>query len=251
MEDVASENEGPKAAGASGGGERASKVEAGRARIAQLVNGHASGGGGKARRSRRMTSEERFEQIVDVAVRLIGEKGYYGMSLQDVANEIGVSQTAVIHRVKSKQGLLIAVIERHYDKFDAVDRYLSLFEPGGAREGGRPRVPEALRRVVEQNSRQPEMVKVFEMLNTEAMSPVHPAYAYFAERPERMARQFREHEWAVPDGVDAEFVYMLANAAMYGLEGRWLANPERIDFVAEWDRYADYLFPSPLWDDYR
>ena len=83
MEDVASENEGPKAAGASGGGERASKVEAGRARIAQLVNGHASGGGGKARRSRRMTSEERFEQIVDVAVRLIGEKGYYGMSLQE------------------------------------------------------------------------------------------------------------------------------------------------------------------------
>ena len=250
---MASDNAKEKTVALAGGGAPVSKVESGRARIARLVNDHVADSEvvDGERGSRRMSAEERFEQIVDVAVRLIGEKGYYGMSLQDIANEIGVSQTAVIHRVKSKQGLLIAVIERHYDKIDAVDRYLSLFEPGGAREGGRPRIPEVLHRVVEQNSRQPEMVKVFEMLNTEAMSPVHPAYAYFAERPERMARQFREHEWAVPEGVDAEFVYMLANAAMYGLEGRWLANPEKIDFVAEWDRYADYLFPSPLWDGYR
>ncbi|WP_240541110.1 TetR/AcrR family transcriptional regulator [Bifidobacterium colobi] len=198
-----------------------------------------------------MSSQERFNQIVDVAVRLIGEKGYYGMSLQDIANEIGISQTAVIHRVKSKQGLLIAVIERHYDKVDAVERYLSQFVGGGSREGDRPRIPEVLREVVAQNAAQPEMVKVFEMLNAEAMSPAHPAYAYFAERPARLAQQFREHDWLVPDGVDGEFVYMLANATMYGLEGRWLANPDTIDFVAEWERYSDYLFPSPQWDGYR
>lgn len=221
-----------------------------RSRIAELINGHAAGAPAKAS-GRRMSAEERFEQIVDVAVRLIGQKGYYGMSLQDVANAIGISQTAVIHRVKNKQGLLIAVIERHYDKAFAIERYLGQFRPGGAREGDRPRIPEALRAVVAQNARQPELVRVFEMLNTEAMSPEHPAYAYFAERPARMVRQFREYEWLVPHGVDGEFVYMLANAALYGLEGRWLANPGTIDFVAEWDRYADYLFPLPQWEGCR
>ena len=221
-----------------------------RAQIARLINDHAAEPVHK-KTSKRMSSEERFEQIVNVAVKLIGQKGYYGMSLQDVAKEIGVSQTAVIHRVKSKQGLLIAVIERHYDKADATERYLEQFKPGGAREGDRPRIPEALHAVVEQNARQPEMVKVFEMLNAEAISPVHPAYAYFAQRPARMVRQFREHNWLVPDGVDGEFVYMLANAAMYGLEGRWLANPNTIDFVTEWERYADYLFPLPQWEGCR
>lgn len=28
--------------------------------------------------------------------------------------------------------------------------------------------------------------------------------------------------------------YQLANAAMYGLEGRWLADPEGVDYLEEW-----------------
>ncbi|QOL33260.1 TetR/AcrR family transcriptional regulator [Bifidobacterium eulemuris] len=215
-----------------------------------MIAGHgaAKGAGGA---KRRMSSEERFEQIVDVAVRLIGRKGYYGMSLQDIASEIGISQTAVIHRVKSKQGLLIAVIERYYDRTDATVSYLSQFDAGGEREGELPRIPQALRAVVEQNARQPELVRVFEMLNAEAMSPEHPAYTYFAKRPQWMRDTYRAYRWQVPDGVDGEFVYMLANAAMYGLEGRWLARPDEIDFLAEWERYSDYLFPLPQWEGCR
>ena len=45
--------------------------------------------------------------------------------------------------------------------------------------------------------------------------------------------------------------YQLANAAMYGLEGRWLADPEGVDYLGEWKRYEAYLFPSPQWDGYR
>ena len=65
--------------------------------------------------SKRMSAEERLNQIIDVAVRLIGQKGYHGLSLQDIASEIGVTQTAVIHRVKSKHNLLVLVVERYYD----------------------------------------------------------------------------------------------------------------------------------------
>ncbi|GAA6124118.1 TetR/AcrR family transcriptional regulator [Bifidobacterium psychraerophilum] len=221
-----------------------------RSRIAAMINTHTQSMAGKPT-SRRMSAEDRFEQIVDVAVSIIGQKGYYGMSLQDIASRIGISQTAVIHRVKSKQGLLIAVIERYYDRADAVEAYLADFVEGGALAGSKPTIPEALRQVVAQNVKQPEMVRVFEVLNAEAMSPQHPAYAYFAQRPRRMVESYRRHQWAVPEGVDGEFVYMLANAAMYGLEGRWLANPDKVDFVAEWERYAEYLFPLPQWNGCR
>lgn len=74
-----------------------------RSRIAELINDHAADVPKRKAASKRMSSEERFEQIVDVAVKIIGQKGYYGMSLQDVANEIGISQTAVIHRVKANK----------------------------------------------------------------------------------------------------------------------------------------------------
>lgn len=198
----------------------------------------------------RMSAEDRLEQILDVAVRLIGEKGYNGFSLQDVASEIGVSQTAVIHRILNKQNLLMLVLQRYYDHTGAANQYLAQFKPGGPREGDRPRIPEMMRVTVEQNSKQPELVRLFEMLNTESMYPGHPAHDYFVRRTQDISDGYYSTDWLVPDGVDGHLVYMLAYAAMYGLEGRWLANPE-IDYPAEWQRYADYLFPSPVWDGYR
>lgn len=198
-----------------------------------------------------MSAEERLSQIVDIAVRLIGEKGYHGFSLQDIASEIGVTQTAVIHRVKSKHNLLVLVIERYYDTSSAEREYLGQFLPGGALEGERPHVPTALRVVVEQNVSQPEMVRLFQMLNTEAMSAEHPAHQYFVERTRGMADEFRCYNWALPEGVDGEFVYMMANAAMYGLEGRWLADPDNVDYLAQWKQYEDYLFPLPQWEGFR
>lgn len=86
--------------------------------------------------SKRMSAEERLNQIIDVAVRLIGQKGYHGLSLQDIASEIGVTQTAVIHRVKSKHNLLVLVVERYYDMSGAETEYLGHFRAGGGRAGG-------------------------------------------------------------------------------------------------------------------
>ncbi|WP_256375736.1 TetR/AcrR family transcriptional regulator [Alloscardovia sp. HMSC034E08] len=198
-----------------------------------------------------MSAQDRLNQIVEVAVRLIHLKGYHGMSLRDIAEEIGISQTAVIHRVGSKRGLLVEVIKRYYDATDASRVYLSQFEPGGDLEGGQPRIPAMLRAIVMQNVQQPEMVRLFEVLNTEAMSPEHPAHEYFTERPTRIREEYRRYNWKVPSGVDGEFVYMMTMAAMYGLEGRWLGDPAKVDFVGEWEEYEEYLFPSPLWDGYR
>lgn len=218
----------------------------GKEAIAGLIMGERGSAG-----TVRMSAEDRLNQIVDVAVDLIGRHGYNGMSLQDIANEIGVSQTAVIHRVKNKQNLLVLVIERYYDRSTAERQYLAEFQPGGAREGERPHIPEVLRRIVSENARRPELVRLFQMLNAEAMSPEHPAHRYFVERTHSTLGLYQDSNWEVPEGIDGEFVYSMALAAMYGLEGRWVADPEGVDYEAEWKRYDAYLFPSPTWDGYR
>lgn len=194
-------------------------------------------------------AQERLQQIVDAAVEIINEEGYSGLSLQAVANRVGITQPGVIHYVGSKKGLLQEIIEYYYDVRDGTDEYLELFEAGQLFEGKKPKLPEYLRLIVEQNAGRPELVMLFQVLNTEAMSPKSPTHDYFAERSRKVASP--SVEWSVPEGVDAQLTASCALAAMYGLEGRWLARPEEIDYMAEWAKWEDVLFPLPLWDGYR
>jgi AcrR family transcriptional regulator len=57
----------------------------------------------------------RREAFIDVAQRLIQEKGYEQMSVQDVLDELDASRGAFYHYFDSKQALLEAVLERVTD----------------------------------------------------------------------------------------------------------------------------------------
>lgn len=205
-----------------------------------------------ATKKRSAAAEERLHEIVLAAVDIINERGYNGMSLQAVANKVGITQAGVLHYVGNKEGLLFEVVEHYYDRTSTDSDYFSLFEPGGALFGKRPKIPEYMRLIVAENAHQPEMVMLFQTLNTEAISRTHPAHEYFADRTRRVTeRQADKHNWSVPKGVDAGLTLSVALAAMYGLEGRWLARPDEIDYEAEWARFEDVLFPLPLWEGYR
>ena len=58
-----------------------------------------------------MTTRTR-EQFVDVATALFAERGFYGVSLANVAAELSVTKQAVIHRFASKEKLYGEVLER-------------------------------------------------------------------------------------------------------------------------------------------
>ncbi len=194
-------------------------------------------------------AQERLQQIVDAAVDIINEEGYSGLSLQAVANRVGITQPGVIHYVGSKKGLLQKVIEYYYDTHEGVEDYMELFEPGQIYAGQKPKLPEYLRLQVDQNAGRPELVMLFQVLNTEAMSPNSPTHDFFADRSRRISCP--KIDWSAPEGVDAQLTASCAFAAMYGLEGRWLARPDEIDYVAEWAKWEDVLFPLPLWEGYR
>lgn len=60
------------------------------------------------------TSNDRAVQILDSAEQLLGEKGYDGVSIREVADLAGVNKALVFYYYKSKQGLFARVLERYY-----------------------------------------------------------------------------------------------------------------------------------------
>ncbi len=57
--------------------------------------------------------EETVKRILDVSVRLFMEKGYEYTSIQDILDQLGgLSKGAIYHHFKSKEDILVAVVER-------------------------------------------------------------------------------------------------------------------------------------------
>lgn len=63
--------------------------------------------------ARNKNPEQTVQLILDVAYRLFMKKGYEYTSIQDIINNLGgLSKGAIYHHFKSKEDILIAVIER-------------------------------------------------------------------------------------------------------------------------------------------
>lgn len=58
---------------------------------------------------------ERWQEIVDTAARIIGERGYKRASVRLIAEDLGLLQGSLYHYVSSKEDLLYAVIRRFHD----------------------------------------------------------------------------------------------------------------------------------------
>ncbi|WOF21555.1 helix-turn-helix domain containing protein [Microbacterium betulae] len=205
------------------------------------------------RRRVRMSREDRFEQILEASTRLVARRGYFGLSLQDVADAVGVTQPGLLHYVGSKEGLLRLIVEQRYDRrFDPED-FVAAGAPG-SRDPGGPSFPAYCRYLVASNAREPELVRLYMVLGAEASSPGHPAHAYFDTRPDAVWELYSRTPWRLPPeagpwtGLRGLVEHVIE--AMDGVQVRAFRSP-RIDMVEEWARFEKLLFPSPVWDGYR
>ena len=60
------------------------------------------------------------QKFVDVALVLFSERGYYGVSLADVANEIGLTKQSVLHHFGTKEALYGEVLRQLSARFEAI-----------------------------------------------------------------------------------------------------------------------------------
>ena len=194
----------------------------------------------------RLPAAQRRRQIMEVTSELIAERGFWGLSMQDVADGCGLTVPGLLHYVGSKAGLLIAVLE-HRDVADAQSLRVQLGVgedevPDEWSDGG----PEGidLRQLcaatMRRNVQQPEIVRLFAVLEVESLNPGHPAHAYFAARQARVVSSFAALATELTDRP--ELFARQVVAMMDGLQVQWLRDPAAIDLVAEWDVAAETLF---------
>jgi AcrR family transcriptional regulator len=63
-------------------------------------------------RRERMPRAERERQMLEVAERVFAERGYHAASMDDIAEQVGVSKPMLYEYFGSKEGLLVAGIRR-------------------------------------------------------------------------------------------------------------------------------------------
>ena len=182
----------------------------------------------------RMPAAARREQVLAAATALISERGYWGLSVQEVADACHFSLPGLLHHFSSKDQLLVAVLE-HRDRLDVeslaqrLDLDVELLDGGDLRSSG-VGIAEFCDAVVARNAGQREIVRLYAVLEAESLTPNHPAHDYFAERQRTVLRGLSQ---LAPDGQDADGVARHVLALLDGLQIQWLRDPQ-VGLVAAW-----------------
>jgi AcrR family transcriptional regulator len=210
--------------------------------------------GAPGRRTERVPRAQRRQQIIAEATRIIGQRGYYGFSMQELADSCGLTVAGLLHHAGSKEELLIALLQaRDQRDRDALGEWARTFRDQHPGQAALEEAVAVLRQVVARNAAQPELVRLYAMLRAESLYPLHPAREYFMARDEQVLGAFTR----LFDGLTGHPASVARQllALMGGLEEQWLRDPA-MDLVAEWNRAMNtvvaslngtgYLFPIDL-----
>lgn len=191
----------------------------------------------------RLDARVRRQQILEQAALLIGRRGYYGFSIQDLADRCRLTGAGLLYYFGSKERLLIELVEDR-------DRRTAAAVRAAIGSQGEPHsrftfeeVRRAFHAIVVHNATQPESVRLFSVLQAEALDPSHPAHDYFAARRARVIESYCG--MLAPAVSRPRSTAVLLIALMRGLEELWLGSGQTLDLVAEWDRAAALLLPPP------
>lgn len=184
------------------------------------------------------TGAARKERILATALLEFAGNGYRGASLARIAERAELSQAGLLHHFKSKELLLIAVLD-YRDELDTRTFDLGLTSGADALR--------ALVGVVEHNARVPGLVQLFSVISGEAVTPGHPGHEWARRRYRRLranvaaALRTGAERGEFLAGLDAEAHADRLIAMMDGLQTQWLIDPEQVDMAAVFRGYVDDL----------
>ena len=199
--------------------------------------------------------EARLQEITNAAIEVVSERGYYGMTIQEVADRVGISQAGLLKYVKNKQGLFRQALT-YYDTSNEARAYIEQHTTHSESQQDQSPLlmPEYYRIIAKNSADHPQLTKLYLVLRAEATDPNHPAHEYYSKRGSRLRKEIIELPWKLPPEYDSPekiaTLTMCIGSAMEGLQLRWFGEPN-IDFLAKWAEYEDILFPLPHWEGYR
>jgi AcrR family transcriptional regulator len=196
------------------------------------------------RKRTRENAEDRRERILDEAIGLIGQRGYYGFTVKELAQKCGLSNAGLLYHFSSKDQLLGAVIG-HLESTEAafMAPLVARAEPQAARGGASlAALKKLLQTMVARAGAHSELGRLHAVLLAESLHRTHPAYDSFRARETAVlglfARLVAPHVRA-PQSTARQLL-----ALMEGLAEQWLRADQSFDLVAEWDRAIASLLPA-------
>jgi AcrR family transcriptional regulator len=197
----------------------------------------------RARPAKREDAKVRRTRILEVAIRIIGQLGYHGFTVQDLAARCGLSNAGLLYHFPSKELLFDAVVEElELREIQALAPLIAAVEDTEDTAGQLGAFIDLLRAMVVRGSGSSALVRFYAVLQAESLDNAHPAHDSFKKREFAVLDLFA-HVLAphVPDPL-SKARQMLA--LMDGLRLQWLRSSEGFDAVSEWIRAVTVLVPA-------
>lgn len=203
-----------------------------------MVRKRAPEGAGRAgARGTYAVGDERRLRILDAAVEHFAQRGFHASSLARIAKDVGITQGGLLHHFRSKEDLLVQVLER-IDESDRERFFSREFESTA-------QMFAALVKLAEYNSTRLGRTRMFNVLAAEAGDPGHPAHAYFVKRyaevVDTVAGVLRRGMDAGELRADTDVVAAAQElaAVMDGLQIQWVLDPKGFDMAGRFRAYAE------------
>jgi len=164
-------------------------------------------------------SAARRAEIIASATLVFGTRGYRGGSLRQIAKQLDLGLTTVMHHFPTKASLLAAVLEQE----DAAD---TDFSARSERDGF---IPSVLA-IVERNLVRRELVRMFSIVSAEATHPDHEAHPWLLERYRAVTATYTDAIAAdrgrgrIAPATDPAAAAVLVISGWEGVQIRWLAD---------------------------
>jgi AcrR family transcriptional regulator len=188
--------------------------------------------------------EARREQIIDEAIRVVGERGYYGVTIQDLAQRCGLSNAGLLYHFGTKEQLLLEMLETFERREAAAIQPLAALADGEATEASARALLDLMHTMVVRAATHPEIGRLYMVLQSETLDPSHPGHASFRAREASVLSFFRK--LAAPYVSDPHSTARQLLALMDGLSLQWVREGQAFDLAAEWDRAVQTVMPGAL-----
>lgn len=162
---------------------------------------------------------ERRSDIIASATAVFAAYGYHGGSLRQIAKDLDLGLTTLMHHFPTKVALLEAVLEQE----DAANPD---FPDRSRRDGFIPSILD----IVERNLGRRELVRMFSIVSAEATHPEHEAHAWLLHRYGEVTASYAElisfdrAAGRITTGGDPERLGQLIVSGWEGIQIRWLAD---------------------------
>ncbi|MBU8867724.1 TetR/AcrR family transcriptional regulator [Paenarthrobacter aromaticivorans] len=190
-------------------------------------------------------SAQRASDILDAATTVFATHGYTGGSLRDIARQLDLSLTSIVHHFGTKYELLEAVLERADQTTNGNQEFD--FDAACTERG----VVAATLERVQSSLERPELLRLFAILAAESSAPTHAAHDWFVTRYRRkiedltQAFAFDQQQGRIHEDRDPQMLSRLLIATWDGIQLQWLIDPSH-DMNTAMQAFFNWKMPEAV-----